>query len=683
MKIAATTPRRIGPVRVVIYSRVSTDEQVANGVSIDQQPILVRRELDSRFGPGNYIVVAEHSDRGMSGSFGPTVMDRRFNAKKVRPGLSEVFRLVEEGAVDVVAVQDVSRLYRDQAAMFGFLDVLLLPNGVDLVSVAERIDIHTPAGRMQAAVLGAAAAYQRSSNNEKIASFLGQRRREGLWQGAAPYGWRFSSASEIESGARKTLVPIPEQLVGVKRAAELYLSGQSLRNVAGILNREGIMWIRNHQRAGGRREEPWTDTRVKLVLRCWAQAGLVKTPEGELIEGVHAPDAPITREQFEQIGSAMDERRTRFRGVRTDKPDFVLSGIPRCECCGGKLMAKRMEGGSYAHMCPARRLVCEEEHPPIWARTELLEQLVVSEIGRVAISPEVLDEARRLVHQKAAEGSDSELAELDALRKRLDSFAESKRRASSKLIDGIMDDDAYQSFLGDLREQEAGVLERVNQLEESLQASSNKEATLRKALDALTAFPKCWNHLEPCEKAELLRATIESLTVGSDASGTYVQLKLRNFEGVVKRLPRDAAGPMVRGSGPDSLTYAEWSVLYYFAIGKTNTEIALMTGRTKSTISTICRRILERLDVPDMKRAVKAAGKLAIEFAETYDMEILRKKRRRPKHALTPMEEMAINLKRNGHTSKEMASRGISSERSDKLLRSAEAKLALQRGELA
>lgn len=34
------------------------------------------------------------------------------------------------------------------------------------------------------------------------------------------------------------------------------------------------------------------------------------------------------------------------------------------------------------------------------------------------------------------------------------------------------------------------------------------------------------------------------------------------------------------------MTYAELSVLYYFAMGKSNTEVAEMTGRSKSTIST-------------------------------------------------------------------------------------------------
>lgn len=140
--------------------------------------------------------------------------------------------------------------------------------------------------------MGAAASYQRSSNNEKIASFLGQRQRDGLWQGSAPYGWRFASAAELEAGAPKTLVAIPEQLVGVARATAAGPSGHSLRQVASKLNQKESCGFATTSSPSGGLNEKWTDTRVKLVLRCPAQAGLVKTPEGELIYGCACTACP-------------------------------------------------------------------------------------------------------------------------------------------------------------------------------------------------------------------------------------------------------------------------------------------------------------------------------------------------------------------------------------------------------
>ena len=79
-----------------------------------------------------------------------------------------------------------------------------------------------------------------------------------------------------------------------------------------------------------------------------------------------------------------------------------------------------------------------------------------------------------------------------------------------------------------------------------------------------------------------------------------------------------------------------------------------------------------------MKRTVKVAGKLAIEFGETFDLDLLRKRRRRPKNSLAPMEEMAEKLEAEGRTAKGMAGLGISEPRIEKLLKSAKAKRARQ-----
>ena len=81
-----------------------------------------------------------------------------------------------------------------------------------------------------------------------------------------------------------------------------------------------------------------------------------------------------------------------------------------------------------------------------------------------------------------------------------------------------------------------------------------------------------------------------------------------------------------------------------------------------------------------MKQAVKVAGRLAIDFAETFDLEALRKRRRAPKGALTAMEAMAVEMRAKGLTPMEMAQRGVSLARVGGLLERADAKLLRKRG---
>lgn len=87
--------------RVAIYTRVSTEEQAKDGISIHQQPDLVKEALDKKLGAGNYVIVRVCSDPGMSGSLGPTDEDIRdgklIHRKNQRQGLCEVYNLILAG----------------------------------------------------------------------------------------------------------------------------------------------------------------------------------------------------------------------------------------------------------------------------------------------------------------------------------------------------------------------------------------------------------------------------------------------------------------------------------------------------------------------------------------------------------------------------------------------------------
>jgi site-specific DNA recombinase len=87
-----------GPERVVLYARVSTDEQATSGYSIPEQ----LRELWAYAAREGYRVVEEAVDDGHSG------------ADPHRPGLRCVMELAESGAVDAVLAKKRNRLFRSR-----------------------------------------------------------------------------------------------------------------------------------------------------------------------------------------------------------------------------------------------------------------------------------------------------------------------------------------------------------------------------------------------------------------------------------------------------------------------------------------------------------------------------------------------------------------------------------------
>src|SRR5215210_5845314 len=86
-----------GPRQVILYARVSSDEQARHGYSLDQQ-IGALREWAAREG---YEVLEEVRDEGWSGAY------------LERPGLDRVRDLVEAGGVGMVVAQDADRITRE------------------------------------------------------------------------------------------------------------------------------------------------------------------------------------------------------------------------------------------------------------------------------------------------------------------------------------------------------------------------------------------------------------------------------------------------------------------------------------------------------------------------------------------------------------------------------------------
>src|SRR5215203_5943506 len=84
------------PKRVVLYARVSTDEQAEKGYSISDQ-LRSLREHVTREG---YDVVEEIVDDGYSG------------ATPNRPGLFRIMELAEDGTIDVVLATKRDRFFR-------------------------------------------------------------------------------------------------------------------------------------------------------------------------------------------------------------------------------------------------------------------------------------------------------------------------------------------------------------------------------------------------------------------------------------------------------------------------------------------------------------------------------------------------------------------------------------------
>ena len=198
------------------YIRVSTEGQVVDGVSLDAQ----RAKIEAWAVLNDYDLVAVHVDAGISGK-----------SALNRPGLQAALADCRSGSA--LVVYSLSRLARSTA------DTLLISDrlnkaGADLVSLSEKIDTTSAAGKMVFRMMAVLAEFERDQISERTAGAMQFKKAKGELVGAVPYG-RSLAADGV------SLLDNVEEQAAIAQARELKAGGLSLRKIAVELQRRGFV----------------------------------------------------------------------------------------------------------------------------------------------------------------------------------------------------------------------------------------------------------------------------------------------------------------------------------------------------------------------------------------------------------------------------------------------------------
>lgn len=204
--------------RVIAYTRVSTELQVKYGGGLETQ----RVEIERWAAHNGHEIIAWYSDEGESGS----------NGLDTRVGLAQALVDLEDGGAEALIVDCMDRLARDLYLQETIV-MRLRGVGVDVMSVKEPIIDGDPALRdFMRQILGAFAQYDRARIRGKM--LAGARRKAaagGYAWGRPPYGWR------AEDG---NLVAVAAQQRVIDRIRDLRKDGFSFRSIAEVLNDDGV-----------------------------------------------------------------------------------------------------------------------------------------------------------------------------------------------------------------------------------------------------------------------------------------------------------------------------------------------------------------------------------------------------------------------------------------------------------
>lgn len=448
--------------RAGLYERVSTDEQVRHGFSIQSQVDALAEYCEKN----NIRIVDHYCDDGISGG----------KAAARRPAMSRLLHDIQEEKIDIVLFTRLDRWFRNVQEYYKVQEILD-QHKVEWKAIWEDYDTTTSSGRMAITIFLAIAQNEREKVSDRVKSVFEYKRKnkEALFSNkGTPFGYR---AVRDEEGLRR-LVKNPE-LQDAVQAFWDHLSKYGAITTAGkYVNREyGLR----------RTDKSWRD-----MVRREIYTGTFRGVDGYC-------EPYISREVWEKL----QERWATIRETQNNRI-YLFTGLIRCPKCNLLLKATYSKGytGEELHYYRCRRTReyrCTQKKQVSEIKTEewLLENLstlVQDEISRV-----------ELERTKPKPKPKTDVAKL----------REELRRLNVAYRAGNMSDDEY---LADSKELNARIVKASAEV-----ANDPAERNLDELKELLeTDFVTLYKSLDKADQRRFWRAVIKEIHVNEKAEITSV-----------------------------------------------------------------------------------------------------------------------------------------------------------------
>jgi site-specific DNA recombinase len=202
--------------KAIGYIRVSTDKQVQDGVSLDNQ----RQQIESYCRYKGIELVSIVEDAGISGG-----------KNAAREGFCALLDALESRSVDVLVIYSLERLSRDMLTLLSF-ERLLSEYDIELHTIQGAVDTSTPAGWLSFAVNALMSENERRVVKARTKAAMQYKKSQSAVVGAIPYGFKREGDKLIEDSEEQAIIA---------RVNTMHTNGMNLAEIARSLETAGVM----------------------------------------------------------------------------------------------------------------------------------------------------------------------------------------------------------------------------------------------------------------------------------------------------------------------------------------------------------------------------------------------------------------------------------------------------------
>ena len=444
-----------------------------------------------------------------------------------RPAFQRMIADIEAKKVNMVITKDLSRLGRDYILTGHYMERYFPEHRVRYISLLDGIDTGVDSTANDITPFRAIMNDMYAKDiSKKIKSVKRDKQRKGQFIGGKPvYGYKMHPTEKNKIVIDEEVAPI------VRRIFALALSGMSCRNIAALLNQEGVPTPATYAGLPVARPGPytglWSSERISDMLQNETYIGnmvqgrsvkisykskkcLKQNPANwVVVEGTHEP--LVDRETFQKVRMLVNSR----RHTRSRTYDFLLKGLISCHECGYPLAVlnrKNAKGEdvlyfvcrTYQRFTKAGVCTCHS------IKEKTVTDAVIAKVREVCqayLNPdELLPVAQEAVEN--AEKRSSLETELQALQSKIDSLTVNLDRMYADRLSGLLPEADFQRIFSRIKLEREQLEEKRQELELRQKSSVRSEDRARELVQRFIETAG--------ESRELLVSLIERVELTED-----------------------------------------------------------------------------------------------------------------------------------------------------------------------
>ena len=452
-----------------LYIRLSKeDESEGPSQSVQNQESLLREFVQQH----RLSVYDTYVDDGWSG----TNFDR--------PSFQRMIADIEAKKVNMVITKDLSRLGRDYIMTGHYMERYFPEHRVRYISLLDGIDTGVDSTANDITPFRAIMNDMYAKDiSKKIKSVKRDKQRKGQFIGGKPvYGYKMHPTEKNKIVIDEEVAPV------VRRIFALALSGMSCRNIATLLNQEGVPTPATYANLPVARPGPytglWSSERISDMLQNETYIGnmvqgrsvkisykskkcLRQDPANwVVVEGTHEPLVDV--ETFRKVRMLVNSR----KHTRSRTYDFLLKGLIFCHECGYPLAVinrKNARGEdvlyfvcrTYQRFTKAGVCTCHS------IKEKTVTDAVIAKVREVCqayLNPDELLPMAREAVEKARKQSGLEM-ELQTLQSKIDSLTANLDRMYTDRLSGLLPEADFQRIFGRIKGEREQLEEKRQALE--------------------------------------------------------------------------------------------------------------------------------------------------------------------------------------------------------------------------